>query len=124
MKEKSWPRSDASSRIALCTIVIDAKLGKLRHEVHEIEPAILKALANFGFGDVVPACGNSGAPPRDMKFRRGKAYVQDAHFHFFGKGMSKQVGNRAPSERRFKGEVQSLGDGALQQPLPVAPGGA
>jgi len=84
VKQKLWLRSDSLLRIGLRTIVIDAKLRELGHEVHEMEPALVVPLADFGLGDVVSAMGDSGTHARDVKFRRGQSDEPNAHFDLFG----------------------------------------
>ena len=79
---------------------------------------------NLGLGDIVPSRRDSGTHASDMEFGAGKAHVPDTHFDFFGERMFEQVCYRASAERRFKGEVQSLGNSAFQQPLSLEPGSA
>ncbi len=59
VKQKCGARSHTFARIAFLAVVEEAELRQFGDEVHEVEAARFVALADFGFGDVVPAGGDS-----------------------------------------------------------------
>src|SRR5260221_714887 len=113
----------APGRVGLGAIVVEAQAGELRQEMNQVQPAVLVAPADVLLGNIVAARAHPRAHAREVQLGAGEPDEQQVDLRALFRGLREQLRERAPSERRLEGEIETLGDGSLEQPAALLPGG-
>src|SRR4029077_11490053 len=79
MQHEHWLRRISGGGIRIRGVVVDAKLGQVRQQLHEVQPAVPPAPPDAGFRDVVTAGTHAVADTFDVQIRAGQSDVPDAY---------------------------------------------